>query len=337
MRKTGTLESQNAFLRVTVVENQHNKDTGTIMRGYQRIFIAAALAALIAVPVAAQDELRYFPSDSIILIDVDFRNVIGLFPAEMVDAWRADSIAKTGFDFTERLDSMMIAMSETVMSGDPGDFYGIMKGTFNLDEVRQAIVKSGNEVVETNIAGMTAIRSNQETGQDYYVASAGPGMLVFGTENSLAKFQAVNSGAAGNAASNAMLAAAVADAGPDGFLRVSGYFNEQMKGMMEAQMPSMGSLNTFSVVADYANEFLGFKMILSGDDAGALEQVKMMMDSQLPMFAQMDNSGALQEIVNNLSSEVVGNKLTVTTGLSKATVDALVEQFGGMMNVAMPQ
>ena len=46
MRKTGTLESQNAFLRVTVVENQHNKDTGTIMRGYQRIFIAAALAAL---------------------------------------------------------------------------------------------------------------------------------------------------------------------------------------------------------------------------------------------------------------------------------------------------
>ena len=307
------------------------------MRGYQRIFIAAAMAALVVVPAAAQDELRYFPSDSIILIDVDLRNAISLFPPDVVSGWRAKSIAETGLDFTERVDSVMMAMPEGLMAGDPGDFYGLAKGDFSLDELRAAIVKSGNSVVETNIAGMTAIRSDEDADDEIYFASAGPGVVVFGTEDALTKYQAVNSGAAGNAAANAMLRAAVADSGPGGFLRISGYFNEQMKSTLDMQAPGMSSLNTFSLVAEYANDFLGLKMIISGDDAGVLEQLQMQMNAQLPMFAGMDSTGALQEIVNNLNSEVAGNKLIITTGLSKATLEAIAEQFGGMMETGMPQ
>jgi len=156
-------------------------------------------------------------------------------------------------------------------------------------------------------------------------------MFIFGTEKGLTQFQAVNSGSAANATANAMLSSAVADTGGKGFLRVAGVFDDNMKQMMAAQMPAMASLNTFALAADYSNDFLSFALVMSAEDAAALEQMKMMMDAQLPMVAQMDSSGALSEIVSNLKTEIVGNKMTITTGLSKATLDKLIEQFGAMV------
>jgi len=176
------------------------------------------------------------------------------------------------------------------MMGQPGDFYGLIKSSASIDEIMTAIKASGKNFETVQIGSMTAYKPADESEDDSYFAQAGPGMFIFGTEKGLTQFQAVNSGSAANATANAMLSSAVADTGGKGFLRVAGVFDDNMKQMMAAQMPAMASLNTFALAADYSNDFLSFALVMSAEDAAALEQMKMMMDAQLPMVAQMESS-----------------------------------------------
>ena len=307
------------------------------MRGYRNLLFAVALIALLAASAPAQDVLRQLPDDTFMVIELDFRTVMKMVPPEMMNEWRQKSVSQVGFDMLGKVDSMTIGIPAEMMSGgNPDNFYGLIRGGFTLDDIKTAMQQAGKGFETVQIGALTAIRQTEHEGQDAYIASVGPGLFAVGSKVGLEKFQAVSAGGA-NASGNAMLGTAMADASNAGFLRVAGFFDDNMKQMMSAQMPSMGSLNTFAMIADYANDFLSLTMVMNSEDAAALEQMKMMMEQQLPMFSQMDTTGALAEIVANLKTEIVGTKMTVSTGLSKATLDSIMEQFSGMMQMAMPQ
>jgi hypothetical protein len=307
------------------------------MRGYRAVLISAVLAALLSTSAVAQDELKYFPEDVFMVFQLDLRAFSAMVPPDMLNEWKSKSMDEVGFDILGRVDSMTMGFPTSMMSGmTPDDFYGVLKGSFTIDEIKAGMQKAGKQVKTVQVGSLTAIGSMEAETEDSLIAAVGPGMFVIGSKSGIEKFQAV-SGSSNNASANAMLQTAFGDANRTGFLRIAGYFDDSMKQMMSAQTPSMGSLNTFALVADYANEFLSFTTVLSADDASALEQMKMMMEQQLPMFTQMDSTGALAEVVDNLKMDISGTKMTITTGLSKATLEKLFEQFGGMMQMAMPQ
>ena len=308
------------------------------MRWYRNLLFAVALIALLAASAPAQDVLRQLPDDTFMVIELDFRTFMKMVPPEMMNEWRQKSVSQVGFDILGKVDSMTIGIPTEMMSGgNPGNFYGLIRGGFTLDDIKAAMQQAGKGFETVQIGALTALSQTEHEGQDAaYIASVGPGLFAVGSKEGLEKFQAVSAGGA-NASSNALLGTAMADASNAGFLRVAGFFDDNMKQMMSAQMPSMGSLNTFAMIADYANEFLSLTMVMNSEDAASLEQLKMMMEQQLPMFSQMDTTGALAEIVANLKTEIVGTKMTVSTGLSKATLDSIMEQFSGMMQMAMPQ
>lgn len=308
-----------------------------MMRRYRSLLITAVLIALLAAAAPAQDVLKHFPDDVFMVVELNFKTVMSMVPAEMLNEWRQQSIKQVGFDFTGKVDSMAFGFPAGMMGGmTPPDFYGLIKGSFTIDDIKAGMQKAGTEYETVQIGSLTAI-SSTEGSDDSYVAPVSPGMFVIGTKAGLEKFQAVSSGSTANASGNALLGSALADTGNKGFLRVAGVFDDSMKQMMSAQMPAMGSLNTFAMVADYANDFLSMTMVMNSDDAASLEQLKMMMEQQLPMFSQMDTTGALAEVVANLKSEIVGTKMIVSTGLSKATLEALMGQLSGMMQMAVPQ
>jgi hypothetical protein len=308
------------------------------MRGYRIIFIAAVLAALLSTTAAAQDVLKYFPEDVFMVVQIDLKTTLAMFPPEIVNEWKSKTTEEVGFDLFSKFDSMSFGIPDSMMSGNaPADFYGLINGRFTLDDIKAGIQKTGKQFKTVQVGSMSAISSTNEGEEDAYIAQVAPGMFIVGSEEGLEKFQAITGGSINNATGNAMLNMAMADANKKGFLRVAGYFDDTMKKKMASQMPSMGDLNTFALVADYANDFLSINTVLNSDSSSALDELKMTMEQQLPMVTQMDTTGALAEIVTNLKIDINGTKMTISTGLSKATLDALFEQFGGMFKMAMPQ
>ena len=302
------------------------------MRGYQKLAISVVVLLVAASTVVAQESaLQYFADDIFMVVEVDFNGITKVLPPDMMADWKEQMVKEMGMDISSKIDTISLGFTPDLMAGSHSGMYGIMKGSLDLDTILAAIKAQGKEVNQVQIGSVTAYTSPEEAADvEFFITSAGPGAILFGPRAGIEKFQEVKAGARPSAASSALMKGAAADAGTGGIVRLAGVFPEAWKSMMAMQMPGGSSLTTFAVNLGYENEFLSVATVLAAEDAGALEQMKMMAEAQLPMFKQMDTTGAIAEVVDNMKIEVSGNKMFLSTGLSKAAIDKLIEQFGAM-------
>lgn len=295
--------------------------------------VAAVMLGTLSVFALAQDaSLRMLPDDTSLVINVDLKSLFSILPEDVVAEMRSKSMQETGIDLFGSSHSIVTGVSSNAMTGSADDVYVLFRGNLTVEALINAVKAKGDNVTQKQIAGLTAYTSDEESGDMMqYVASAGPGLLVFGSPEGLEKYQKVATGQAKNATGNAALISASQDVLPNSFFSVYGLLPESVK---TSGPPQFADINSMALAANYASDFLTIRMVFNANSEESLQALDMMIKQYSQMSSQMDSSGTFTEFIDNLKTEINGTKMIITTGMSKAGMDKLVEQIKSMAGLA---
>ena len=314
------------------------------MKLLRTLTLAAAVLAATAVALPAQESpLQLFPDDTSILVSVDLARIMELLPAEMTREIREGSIEKVGFDFTARVDTMLVGIGDM---SNPQNSYVVLSGDFSIAEVTSILAAEGKLFEEVQIGSLSAIRifapeseegedgEEGEEGEDGYLAVIGSGTFVAGSRDSLETYEQVRTGQVANATANPVLSEALAEVDTGGFFFLAGVIPEQARAMLAHQAPEMTDLQYFALSASHEAESLDYRVVLGAGDPEVLPAVREKIAEQFAMLRMMDASGALGEIIDGMEYSTAGNKLMITGSVADATLATLFEQFSNMLGTS---
>ena len=290
---------------------------------------------LFSAGLMAQDELKNFGRDSFAVIKIDLKSALDMMPKEALDKMMQESIQKMGFDFTERVDYIVVGLGSSVLAGDESSVVAVFSGNLSIDDLLNAASKEGKSIQKKNVAGLTAYYDPEDKGtHKVLVSNFAPNLFVFAGEEGLKEFQSVRAGQTPNALANSQLVSAYNDTRPNALFRMAGVFPEEMKSQMAGQMPQMADIQNMAMsVTDVGNQ-IDLNLAFGSENEASLNQIMATISQMMPMFTSMDQSGLLQEISDNMTMNVEGGKLKMATSLAKASLEKFFEQFkdqfGGM-------
>ena len=301
------------------------------MRGYKPLaLLTTALLLVCGMATAQESNLKYLPEDAGFVVGLDFQKLKSILPAEMMEKMQP-KMGDVSVELLDKIDYFLVALPENLMMGitDMEDFYALMMGSLTIDDMLAVAKEKGEPVKSKQIGNLTAYFKPEED-MEMYISEVGPGMMVVGSESGLTKYIEVAAGRQANALSNPLLKEVLGAIDTSGLIFLAGQLPEQAKSMMAAQNPSFGKIEAMGLDADYLNDFLNLRIALNSKDPSALEEIRTFMDQQIGMFTQMDPTGAVAELVDNLKYEMSGNNMVITTMISGETLMKAFKQFGAM-------
>jgi len=316
------------------------------MKLLRTLTLAAAVLAATAVGLPAQESpLQLFPDDTLIIVSVDLARIMELLPAEMAQEIREGNIENVGFDFTARVDTMLIGIGDL---RNPRNAYAVLSGDFSIAEVTSILAAEGKLFEEVQIGSLSAVRiydpedeegeddaegEDDPESEDGYLAAIGSGTFVAGSRDGLETYEQVRTGQLANATANQMLVGAMVDVDPGGFFFLAGVVPEQARSMLVSQAPEMAELQYFSLSASHEAESLDYRVVLGAGDPEALPVIQENIAEQFAMLRMMDASGALGEVIDGMEYSTAGNKLMITGNIADSTLATLFEQFSNMIGM----
>lgn len=296
------------------------------------VIAVVVLGAISAFAIAQDESLRVLPEDTAFVVNVNLQSLFSILPDDLVADMRKESIKDIGVDLFGSSQTVIAGVSSNSMTGGVEDMYILFRGNLTVDNLINAAKAKDRKVVQKQIASLTAftLEDEESGGAMDFVANAGPGMLVFGSEAGLEKYQKVASGQMKNAVGNSALIAASQDILPNSLFSVYGILPESFKAMT----PQLADVNSMALAANYSGNFLTIRMVFNAGTEASLQALDMMIQQYSQMSAQMDSTGTFEELVDNLKTEIVGTKMTISTGMSKAGIDKIAKQIKAMASMA---
>ena len=302
------------------------------MKLLRNLTLAAAVLAVATVSLIAQESpLQQFADDTAIIASVNLVRIMELLPPELAQEIREGSIEKIGFDFTARVNTMLIGVRDL---RSPQNAYVILNGDFSIDEVTSILGAQGMQFEQVQIGSLSAVRifdPEEEDDEEGYLAATGPGTFVAGGRDGLETYEQVRTGQVANATTNQMLSEAMVDVDLGGFFYVVGTIPEQARAMLAQQAPEMAGLQNFSFSASHEAELLNYRVVVGTSDPEVLPAIQEKIAEQFAMLRMMDASGALGEIIDGMEYSTSGNKLMITGSIADSTLVTLFEQFRNML------
>lgn len=300
-----------------------------------RMIVTVVVLGALSVPAIAQDaSLRMLPEDTAIVIEVNLKSLFSILPADVVNEMREQSLKEMGVDLFGSTSSIIAGVPAGAMTGGNEVMYMLFRGSLTVDTLINAAKAKGEKVVQKQIGSLTAYSTKDDEDDDdmmAFVASAGPGMLVFGSPTGLEMYQKVVSGQMKNASGNGELIAAGQDLLPNSIMSVYGVMPAEVKA---SGPPQLSDVNSLAFAANYVSNFLNIRLVFNAGTEATLQNLDMMISQYSQMSAQMDSTGTFSELVENLKTNISGTKMTITTGMSKAGIEKLAQQIKSMAAMA---
>jgi hypothetical protein len=285
-----------------------------------------ALIAL-AAPLQAQEFLQYFGDDCFLLIQIEAHGLAAAVPDEQMSRIKSYSLEALGFDWTERIDYLVVGMNTSSLDGTPRGIYGIIKGDRVIATIRALMERGGTgNLVRTSISGLAANELPSDSEEKFYLAQIGETLYVFGSRDGLERFQAVQRGEIPNLMSNQIVAQAYNQTFQGSFFRLFGYIPEELRSMLSGEAPALQAVSNYALCAAASGDRINLEGMLSSEDPSSLEAIKMMVEQLSPRYVGLDPTGVLRELVDGMSVQVKGSRVVVRGGIAKSTFENLMRR-----------